>query len=112
MKVWKAIARVTATATFFACVSAFGASSALALEWVPAAPATSCAAICSARGTQPVSSGTDGSGYQFFVCAGVAQNGEQRPGFNIDTSPDSSKLCLFEYGGQRGQSPNYTCLCQ
>ncbi len=82
-----------------------------AAQWVAANPATSCAAVCLAAGSSAITSGKDGQGYQFYVCAGKAQNGESRPGFNIDTSPDSSKKCLFEYGGKRGQSSTYSCLC-
>ena len=82
-----------------------------AAQWVAASPATSCAAVCLGAGSSAITSGKDGQGYQFYVCAGKAQNGESRPGFNIDTSPDSSKKCLFEYGGKRGESSSYTCLC-
>jgi len=82
-----------------------------AAQWVAAQPATSCAAVCSSAGSSAITPGNDKQGYQFYVCAGKAQNGESRPGFNIDTSPDSSKKCLFEYGGKRGESSSYSCLC-
>jgi len=85
----------------------FLSTNVLAAQWVPASPATSCAEVCPFA----ISSDKDKSGYKFYVCRGKARNGDLRPGFNIDTSPDSSKQCLFEYGGKRGQSSSYDCLC-
>ncbi len=79
--------------------------------WVNASPPRSCGEICSEEGLFSVTSGKDGGGYSFHVCRGQASNGELRPGFNIETSSDSARLCLFEYGGGRGQSGNYDCLC-
>ena len=51
------------------------------------------------------------SGYVFYICRGKARNGELRSGFNISTSKDSDKLCLYEFGRARGQSDDYDCLC-
>ena len=87
----------------------FLSTSALAVQWVPSVPPKSCAEVCSGGA---ISSDKDKRGYNFFVCRGKARNGDLRPGFNIETSPDSSKQCLFEYGGDRGQSSSYDCLCK
>jgi hypothetical protein len=80
-------------------------TNALALEWVRSSPPKSCAEVCSGS---TVSSGKDKNGYRFYVCRGYAPNGELRPGFNI--APDSTR-CFFEYGGSRGESKHFDCLC-
>ena len=77
-------------------------------KWVPASPPTSCAEICK----NPITSGKDRHGYSFYVCRGRTANGEWRPGFNISTSSDSARKCLFEFGGRRGESKRYDCLCR
>ncbi|MEZ5534204.1 MAG: hypothetical protein R3F02_01140 [Thiolinea sp.] len=77
------------------------------LRWVSANPATTCSEICHGSA---VSAGPDRHGYQFYVCRGRVNN-EWRPGFNINTSPDSANKCLFEIGGGRGESGQYQCLC-
>ncbi|NES19129.1 MAG: hypothetical protein F6K41_09390 [Symploca sp. SIO3E6] len=79
-------------------------------SWVSASPPRSCSEVCTEVGLLAVTSGKDKFGYNFHVCRGRASNGELRPGFNIETSSDSAGLCLFEYGGGRGQSNDYDCL--
>jgi len=87
----------------------FFSTNALAVQWVRSSPPTSCAEICPGGGA--IASGKDQHGYSFYVCRGYISNGERRPGFNISTSPDSARKCLFELGGDRGESAKYDCLC-
>lgn len=81
-------------------------SNVAAVEWVKSPPSASCADVCKA-----VSSGKDRLGHSFYVCRGLAANKDLRPGFNVSTSKDSAGKCLFEYGGRRGESTIYDCLC-
>lgn len=95
--------------TFGIILSTFMTSTnANSLRWVNANPATTCSEVCQGAA---VSAGPDRNGYQFYVCRGRTSNNERRPGFNINTSPDSANKCLFEIGGGRGESGQYQCLC-
>lgn len=80
-------------------------------RWVAASPSRSCSEVCSSSGLTSVVSSRDNGGFNFHVCRGLVSNGELRPGFNIETSADSARLCLSEYGGGRARSTDYDCLC-
>ena len=81
------------------------------VKWVDANPPISCDQTCSNNGMRAVTSGTNGQGDDFYVCAGVASNDIRRPGFNIATTLRSGGLCLFASNGGLERSSDYTCLC-